>query len=236
MNNNQSKNDFKIYRWTGWFGVAAFVIFIFALPLYYLAGPEPPIHDTIRNSGYIEKASFYILMRATLADPLIMSCFLVFLVGYFHLIRKTDSNYEWLSILVFGTGLVLISTELVADGLQGGAALDTAFNANPTIVRGLTEASFPFFGSIGLILSAFFLGSVGYTTLVTVTLPKWSGWFAIVAAVINLISAPSILGGTNYTGFYTATGYATLISQALLVIWFLVASISMIQKITKYVS
>ena len=92
------------------------------------------------------------------------------------------------------------------------------------------EGSFPIYGAIGLVMSALLLASVGYAILGTGILHKWTGWFAYAAAVACLAAAPSILGGTNITGFYTASGYATFMGQVAMVIWFLVASISMIVK------
>jgi hypothetical protein len=72
------------------------------------------------------------------------------------------------------------------------------------------------------------LASAGYATLATGVLPRWTGWAAYVAAVVNLVAAPSIFGGTDYTGFYTASGYVTFIGQGAMVIWFLIASVSML--------
>ena len=132
--------------------------------------------------------------------------------------------------LVFGVGLVVIAIELVADGLEAGSALDTWVKADPTVVRGLMEGSFPLFGAIGLILSALLLASAGYAGMATGVLHGWTSWFAFVAAALNLAAAPSILGGMAITGFYTASGYAPFIGQAAMLIWFLVASISMIVK------
>jgi hypothetical protein len=51
---------------------------------------------------------------------------------------------------------------------------------------------------------------------------------AYACAVVNLVAAPSIFGGTDYTGFYTASGYVTFIGQGAMLIWFLIASVSMI--------
>ena len=42
--------------------------------------------------------------------------------------------------------------------------------------------------------------------------------------------APSILGGTDYTAFWSAPGYVTFIAQVAMVIWFMIASVSMITK------
>jgi hypothetical protein len=51
---------------------------------------------------------------------------------------------------------------------------------------------------------------------------------AYACAVVNLVAAPSIFGGTDYTGFYTASGYVTFIGQGAMLIWFLIASVSML--------
>lgn len=222
-------NDLKVRRLTGAFGVAGFVVFLVALPLYFL-GPQPVarLEDAVQFSDSVSKASTFILTRATLADPLIMACLLVFLAGFCHLIRQARPDYKWVSTLVFGAGLVVITLELAGDALQGGAALDTSVKADPTVVRGLMEGSFVFYGAIGLMMSALLLASAGYATLATGVLPRWTGWVAYASAVLNLVAAPSIFGGTDYTGFYTASGYVTSISQGAMVIWFLIASISIL--------
>ena len=224
-------NDQKIRRWAGGFGIAGFVVFLAALPLYFVGvGPGAPLESTAQFSNLIARTNTFILIRTALADPLIYVGFLVFLAGLRHLIRQVRPDYEWIAALVFGVGLVVIALELVGDGLEAGAALDTWVKTDPTVVRALMEGSFPMFGALGLILSALMLASAGYATLATGVLHKWTGWFAYAAALMNLAVAPSILGGTNITGFYTASGYAPFIGQAAVLIWFLAASISMIRK------
>ncbi len=49
-------------------------------------------------------------------------------------------------------------------------------------------------------------------------------------AVVNLVAAPSTLGGTGLYAFYSAAGWMTYIGQLALVSWFLIASISMVWK------
>jgi hypothetical protein len=133
-------------------------------------------------------------------------------------------------VAAFVVFLVVIALWLVGAGLEGGAALDASVAADHTAVRALIEASLPMFGAIGLVLSALLLASAGYATMGTEVLPRWTAWVAYAAAILNLAAAPSILGGTNLTGFNTAAGYATNIGQAALIVWFLVASISMLAK------
>ena len=194
----------------------------------YKRQPEPRIEDTAATTAFVTRASTFILARTSLADPLIMIGFLVFLAGFRHVTRQARPDHEWVSSLVFGAGLLVIALELVGDGLQAAAALDTFVTADPAVVRGLIEASFPFFGAVGLLMSALFLSSAGYATFATGALPEWTGWVAYGAAVANLAAAPSILLGPDYRAFYTATGYVTMIGQGLLVIWFAAASVSMI--------
>lgn len=224
-------SDLKVRRWAGWFGVAGFIVFLVALPLYFVGvGPAARLEDAAQFSDLITRTNTFILIRATLADPLIMIGLLVFLAGFRHLIRQARQDYEWIATLILGAGLVVVTLALVGDGLEAGAALDTWVKADPIAVRGLMEASFPIYGAIGLIMSALLLASAGYATLGTGVLPRWTGWLAYAAAVACLATAPSILGGTDITGFYTASGYATFIGQLAMVVWFLVASVSMIVK------
>jgi hypothetical protein len=222
--------DLTVRRWAGAFGVAGFVVFLVALPLYFSGMTNAPLEDAERFSAYVTSVNTSILIRTSLADPLIMVGLMVFLAGFRHLIRQARQDCEWLGTLVFAVGVVVITLELVGDGLEAGAALDTVARADPTVVRGLMEASFPLYGAIGLIMSALLLAAAGYATLATGVLPRWSGWFAYAAAVANLLAAPAILGGTDYTTFWSAPGYVTFIAQIAMVIWFLIASISMLRK------
>src|SRR6266508_3484019 len=223
-------SDLTVRRWAGAFGVAGFVVFLVALPLYFGGMTNAPLNDAERFSDDVTSVNTSILIRTSLADPLIMGGLLVFLAGFRHLIRQARQEYEWLATLVFGVGVIVIALELAGDGLEAGAALDSVAKADPTVVRGLMEASFPLYGAIGMIMSALLLASAGYATLATGVLPRWSGWFAYTAAIANLLAAPSILGGTDYTAFWSAPGYVTFVAQVAMVIWFLIASISMLLK------
>ena len=223
--------DRRVRRLAGWFGVGGFAVFLVALPLYFIGvGPAARLEDTAQYSDLIARTNTFILIRTAVADPLIMIGLLVFMAGFRHLVRRAREDYEWIAALFFGVGLVVIAVELVADGLQAGAALDTVVKSDPTAVRALNEGSFPMYGAIGLMISALMLASAGYAILGTGVLPRLIGWFACAAALLNIAAAPSILGGTAITGFYTASGYAPFVGQAAMLIWFFVASVSMIVK------
>ena len=121
---------------------------------------------------------------------------IVFLAGFRYLSTKNRPDIEWMATLTFAVGILLVAIELVGDGLQAGAALDTTANADPSAIRGLMEASFPFYGAIGLILTALLLTSTGIVVLTSGVLHRWTGWTAFTAAGLCLLVAPSILGGS----------------------------------------
>ncbi len=221
-------NDLNVRRWTGAFGVASIALILAAQPLWFLGGTAPRLEETVQFSEYVSRNSAIILSRS-LADTLIMVCFLVFLAGLRHLIRQARPDYEWAATLVFGVGLVFAMLTLLGDALAAGAALDTVGGqAEPVVVRALWEASVPAFGAMGLIIMALFMASAGYATLATRALPGWTGWVACASAIGNLVAVPAIYAGTNATGFYTADGLVSLMSELPFLVWALAASISMI--------
>jgi hypothetical protein len=222
-------NNAQIRRWTGAAGVAGFVIFLLALPLYFL-GPQPMgrLEDSAQFADAVRQVNTLIIARTSLADPLILACLLVFVSGYSRLIREARPDYGWVATVVFGSGLVVLTLELAGDALAGGAALDTSTKADPTAVRALWEASIVFYGAIGLMMSALLLAALGYATLASGLLPRWIGWLAVAGAVVNLVASPTIFFGTDVTGFYTANGYITFIAQGLMLFWFVTAGVAMI--------
>jgi hypothetical protein len=98
-----------------------FEVFLIAMPLYF-GGTAVPVQDTARYSNYVTSINTAILIRTSLADTLIMIGFVVVLAGFRHLTRQARQEYEWLATLVFGLALLLVALELVADGLETGAA------------------------------------------------------------------------------------------------------------------
>jgi hypothetical protein len=224
-------NDRSVRRFTGAFGIASIALIVLAQPLYLVGGTPPRLQDTIRLSEYVTRNNAIILSRS-LADVLIIACFLVFLVGLRHLIRQARPDDEWASLLVFAAGLVFAMLTLLGDVLEGALALDTiGGKPDPTVVRALWEASIPAFGAIGLLIMALFLASAGYAILATKALPRWIGWLACAGAIGNLVAAPAIYAGANAAGFYTADGFISLLSELPFLVW--AVSVSMVMIIGK---
>jgi hypothetical protein len=220
--------DLNLRRWTGAFGLGAGVLILLAIGLYLAAGSAPRIEDAAKFSDYVTKNNSLIL-TTTVVDALNAACFIVFLAGLRHLIRQARPDQEWVATLVFGAGLIDAALSLVFDALLGAAALDTVNKAEPIVVRALAEGSTLIISSVGLVVRALFLSASGYAIVASSAVPRWTGWVAAAAAVLNLAAVPTIYRGTDLSGFYTAGGYAPFVLGILpYVAWLFVLGISLV--------
>jgi len=221
--------DQAIRRWSGFAGVAAWVILIGALPLYFFTnGPAASLDATQAFSAFVARNRNLFLTRHALTDPLIMAGFCVFLAGFCQALRRARADCDWLASIVFGSGLIYIAITLVGDALEGGAALDTFVNPDPSVVRGLVEGGLLLYGANVLVVGALLMGAAGWGILASGAMPKWIGWFALLGAVGNLVGVPAMYGGTDATQFFTVAGYITFIGWGALGLWILIASLALV--------
>lgn len=193
-------NDLKVRRLTGAFGLAIVALNWAMFPLYLVPGPAPQFQDTARFINYWTSINGIVLTRVFL-DIL-----------------------EWVGTLAFGAFLALSTVTLVAASLEGGQALDTVGGlTDPTAIRALNEGSILIYQSIGCMLIALFSAAVGYATLGTGVLPRWTGWVAYTVAVLNLVAVPL---GLSIAPAAVLT--VAVIADFPLQIWLLIVSISMI--------
>ena len=225
-------NDLKVFRWTGAFGVAVFVLVLMEFPLWGV-GNAPHINEAVAYSQYMAKIKDVALTRVLL-DMCIVVSFVIFIAGFRHLIRKARPEYEWVATLVYGAGLLWMAVTLVADSLMGGAALDTlGGKADPTAVRALVEGALLMLnGPMAFVTTGLFLGAAGYASWATGALPRWTAWVAYVGAALCAASVPAMYGGTlDQTRFYNALGWGPIIVGSFPpIIWILIAGILMIRK------
>jgi hypothetical protein len=225
-------HDEKVYRWTGAFGVAVFVLVLLEFPLW-MVGNAPPFNDTVAHSQYIAKIKDIVLTRVLLDMCMYVSC-MIFFAGFRHLIRRARAEYEWAATLVFGAGVVWWAVTLVADSLEGGAALDTlGGKADPTAVRALVEGALLIYnGPIAFVTPGLVLGAAGFASWATGALPRWTAWLAYVGAALCAGCIPAMYGGTlDPTRFYNAMGWGPIIVGTFpVILWILVAGILMIRK------
>jgi hypothetical protein len=226
-------NTLKVYRLTGICGLAVVFFSWCQFPLYMVDGGDSSFYDSAASAKHFFNIRNIAFTRILL-DQCLYIAGMIFAAGFRHLIRQANADYEWIGTLLFGSWIVWIAVTLVADGLQGGAVLDTlGGNADPSVVRGLTAGTLLIYnGSTAFVMTAFFLAAAGYATFATGVLPRWTGWIAYISTVLCVACVPAIyFGPVDYYGFYNAGGWGpAIIANFPPLIWFLVASIVMIRK------
>lgn len=220
------------WRWTGVFGLAVVAITWAEFPLWVIGG-SPPAYNGAAAADELFRHSTIAFTRI-LMDLGIYVAVMTFAARLSHLIRLARPGFDWAATLVFGSAAVWIGVTLVADGLEGGATLDTlGGSADPSAVRALIEGTLlTFNGSIAFVLTGLFLAAAGYATFATDVLRRWTAWLAYIAAALCAISVPAMYAGPlNYTGFYNAGGWGpAIIANFPPLIWFLVVGIVMLRK------
>jgi hypothetical protein len=164
-----------------------------------------------------------------LLDQGVYVSMMVFAVGFRHLTRQARQDYEWLGTLLFGAAVVWLAVTLVADGLAGGAVLDS-ISSQPDVsaVRALTMGTILIYNSsTAFVMTAMFLAVAGFATLGTRVLPAWTGWLALVGAGLCLACVPAMYGGpVNFVGLYNAGSLGpALVANFPPAIWFAAVSL-----------
>jgi hypothetical protein len=224
--------DLKMIHRTGAFGLAV-VVFTWAQFPLWLVGHAPSVYDGAAFGRHLY-AIKNIAFTRILLDQGIYVAMIMFAAGFRQLIRQARDDYEWAGTLVFGSALVWIAVTLVADGLEGGAVLDTlSGRADASAVRALVEGTLLIYnGSIAFAITGMFLGAAGYATFATGVLPRWTGWLAYVGTVLCAMCVPTMYAGpVDAAGFYNAGGWGpAIIANFPPLIWFLVVSVWMIRR------
>ena len=209
-------NDAKIWQLTGWLGVVLMVLTLVEVPLYFIYSGPPP--DT------------NILTRLLVNIPVIVGL-IVFFASLRGMVIRAAPSLEWAATLLFGLVLIHGTLTLVANSLEGGLAIASPENVDPTIaVNGL----YLIYGSIGRVMTASFLGLAGYLTRSAKLLPQWTTWLAYALALFSLAFVPAMFYGNDPTHFYSANGWGTTaIGASSIMYWVLAAGVTMLVKARK---
>lgn len=219
--------DTSIARTTGVCSLAVVGLSWAQFPLW-LVGDPPSVYDGdafARHLFNIQNVAF----TRILMDQGIYVALMIFAAGCGHLIRRVRAGCEWVATLMFGSAIVWLVLTLVADGLEGGAVLDTLPGAaDPSAVRALVHGTLLIYnGSIAFAITGMFLGVAGYATFASGVLPRWTGWLAYVGAVSCAACVPALYGGpVDYRGFYNAGGWGpVVVANVPPLLWFLAVGI-----------
>jgi len=225
-------DDLKIARITGVCGLTCVALTGGQFPLW-LVGSSPSVYDGRAFAQYLFDIKNVAFTRI-LMDQGIYVSMLVFAAGLRDLIGQARSETEWIGTLLFGAALGWVAVTVVADGLEGGAVLDTLNgNFDPSAVRALIAGTLLIYnGSIAFAITGLFLASAAWATFDSGVLPRWTGWIAVASAVLCAASVPAMYGGpVNYTGFYNAGGWGpAIVANFPPMIWFLMVSIILIRR------
>lgn len=225
-------SDFKIARVTGLCALGCVALTWAQFPLWTV-GAAPPVYD---GSGFARHLFDiqHIALTRILLDQGIYVCMMIFAAGFSHLVGRAKPESEWLGMLTFGAAAVWLGVTLVADGLEGGAVLDTLRGrADPSVVRALVQGTILIYnGSIAFAITGLFLGAAGWATFDSSVLPRWTGWIAYMAAASCAASIPAMyLGPVNPAGFYNPGGWGSaIIANFPPLIWFLIVGIILVRK------
>jgi hypothetical protein len=202
-------NDIIARRLTGLAGIATAACFIVEVPLYFLYSGPPP------DANVLTRLLIGIVALAGLIP---------FVTGFRELIKQVSPAHEWVGTVVFATGLVYATVTLVSSGLEAGAVIAADHPIDPTIT---VSGTYILYGSIGRLLLALFLATIGYAVTRANLLPRWTGRTAYLLAAVNLAFVPSLFFGNTPAHFYAANGWgSTALMGALLSYWLLAMGIS----------
>lgn len=218
-------------RVTGTCALAVVALSWGQFPLWTV-GESPSAYDGDALARHLFSISNVALTRI-LMDQGIYVAMMIFAAGFRELVRRAQPECEWLGTLAFGSAIVWLAVTLVADGLEGGAVLDTlGGNADPSAVRALVQGTILIYnGSTAFAITGMFLGVAGWATLASGVLPRWTGWLGVIAAALCAASVPAMYGGAiNYSGFYNAGGWGSVVVANLPpLLWFLAVGIILVR-------
>ena len=218
MNNKDLE---KIITITSIFGIIAFITVPISVMLYFMYGGVPPIWN--------------VLLR-TLFSMIGLVSVLIFFSGFQYVIKSFNKNYEWVATLIYSNVCIYLTTNFVAHSLEAGSVLNPkGVDVDATQDGILAQGNYLLYGSIGRILTATYMMAIGILTIRTRVFPLWSGWVAIIIAMINIAFIPSMFFGTNTGDFYSAVGWGnSAFAASLYAFYVLIMSIIMLKNKRKY--
>lgn len=212
--------------------MASVGIWLAIFPLY-MHQPPASLYDGAATAAALASIRTVVFTRILLGLALYVTL-LVFAVGLRELIRQANAACEWVATVSVVAMGVWLGVTLVANGLEGGAVLDTlAGEADPSVVRALTLGYLLIYnGAIAFVMTALYLAAAGYASVASGLLPRWTGWLAAVATALCVVGIPAMYAGpADLAGFYNAGGWgAALMANFPPLLWFLAASLVLLRS------
>jgi hypothetical protein len=134
--------------------------------------PAVSLYDGAATGQALYTIRNVIFTRVLLGAALYVTL-MVFAVDFRDLVRRADAEYEWLGTLSLAAMTVWLGVTLVANGLEGGAALDKlGGSGDPSVVRALTMGYLLIYnGSIAFVMTGLYRARQSRRLLH----PRWMG-------------------------------------------------------------
>jgi hypothetical protein len=200
-------------------GLLFFAILLRAFGLELTDFPDPGLVQASEIVEFVEANRTRLGQVATMYAVAGM-VFLWFLGSLRSVLVKLEPTPR-LSSIGFGAGILIAGLLLVLSGLQLEIVFAdfTTFNEQAVVARwALFDASGGFIG-ISPFPRAVFLAAMSLAVVRHGGLPRWLGWFGLLAAIVNLLGGFDYLASPNVT----FTGHP-LADLAVFLIWVLLAS------------
>ena len=206
-------DEARVWRSTGWLGVGLTALTLVEVPLYFVyAGPPPDAN----------------ILARLLVTVLLVVGLVVFFARVRGLVVRAAAHLEWAATLLLALVVMYGTLTFVAGALEGGLAIASPENVDPTIAA---SGVYLIYGSIGRVITAAFLALAGYLTHAAGLLPRWTTRFAYALAMFSLAFVPSVFFGNDPTYFYSANGWGTTaVAGSSMMYWVLAAAIAMLVK------
>ncbi len=201
-------------------------------PLYFAQDPSVSLYDGAAGAAEAYRIRNIIFTRVLL-DLCLYVAAMVFAAGLGDLIRRADPGYGWAGSLVVAAMAVWVGVTLVANGMEGGLALDALAPApDPSVNRALTMGYMLIYNSsIAFAITGLFLGAAGWAAAATGVLPSWTRWIAYIGVLLCAAAVPSMYGGAlDFSGFYNAAGWGPVIIANLPpALWFALTAVLLLR-------
>jgi hypothetical protein len=196
-------------RVTATAGLAAALLVLVEVPLYFVYDGPPPDSNVLTRS---------------LIGLVGMTCLVVFMANLRHLVKLANPVYEWVGNLAATAGLLWVAVEFVSNGLETGAVIQSTAPIDPTIS---VSGTYILYGTVSRLLQGLFMVALAAVVLRTRVLPRWVGVSAILMAVLNFAFVPSLFFGNDPSHFYAANGWGTTASMgAVFSLWLLAVGVA----------
>lgn len=213
----KAENFRKIVKITGVFGILTFATVPISMVLYFMYSGVPPVWNVLLRTLV---ALFSLLFE------------LIFFSGFQHIIKTTNTEYDWSAGLMYSTVCICIAVNFVAHSLEAGGVLNPGGIAIDATQDGLlAQGNYLLYGSISRLLMAAYMTIIAIITFKTRILPLWTGCVALITGIINMLFIPSMFFGTYAGDFYSAIGWGnSAMAASLFTWWVLIAGILLLRR------